>query len=121
MSIKLLFSCFVSFFDLYQEYNNCLISFLSFSELFPAFNRAKEIGNLLSIWSGVSIFNPPPDCFSLLNLIISLKIFTILFGFSIFFFSFLNQLIHFQLHLLTYCFDFYLLPKQYVLNNKNVF
>ena len=34
--------------------------FLSFSELFPAFNWAKEIGNLLSIWFGVSIFKPSP-------------------------------------------------------------
>ena len=32
--------------------------FLSFSELFPAFNRAKEIGNPPSIWLGVKMFNP---------------------------------------------------------------
>ena len=61
MSTKLLQSCFVSFFDLYKEYNNCLISFLSFSELFSAFKWAEEIGNLLSIWFGVSIFNPFPS------------------------------------------------------------
>ena len=52
---------FETFFDLYKEYNNCLISFLSFSELFPAINWAKEIGNPLSIWFGVSIFKPPPQ------------------------------------------------------------
>ena len=63
MLIKLLYSCFVSFLDLYKEYNNCLISFLSFSELFPAFNWAKVIGNLLSIWFGVSFFNPCPCWF----------------------------------------------------------
>ena len=56
MSIKLLYSYFVSFFDLYKEYNNCLISFLSFSELFPAFNLAKVIGNLLSIFGLVLVF-----------------------------------------------------------------
>ena len=44
MSTKLLESCFVSVFDLYKEYNNCLILFLSFSELFPDFDWAKEIG-----------------------------------------------------------------------------
>ena len=37
------------FFERYKEYSSCLISLLSFSELFPSFNRAKEIGNLLSI------------------------------------------------------------------------
>ena len=35
---------------MYKEYNNCLISFFSFSELFPAINWPKEIGNLISIW-----------------------------------------------------------------------
>ena len=39
--------------------------FLSFSELFPAFNWAKEIGNLLSIWFGVSTFKPCPFYFLL--------------------------------------------------------
>ena len=63
MSTKLLESCFVSYFDLYKEYNSCLISFLSFSELFPAFNCAKVIGNLLSIWFGVSIFRHFPIFF----------------------------------------------------------
>ena len=33
------------------------MSFSSFSELFPAFNCAKEDGYLLSIWFGVSIFS----------------------------------------------------------------
>ena len=61
MSIKLLYSFFVSFFDLHKEYNICLILFLKFSELFPAFNWAKEIGNLPSIWFGVSIFKPFPS------------------------------------------------------------
>ena len=56
--------CFL-FFDLYKEYNSCLVSFLSFSELFPAFKWAKEIGNLLSIWLGVRTFNPCPDWFFL--------------------------------------------------------
>ena len=60
MPIKLLHSCFVSFFDLYKEYDNYLFSFLSFSELFPAFDWAEEIGNLLSIWLDVKIFNPCP-------------------------------------------------------------
>ena len=63
MSTKLLYSCFVIFFDLYKEYSSCLISFLGFSELFPAFSCAKEIGNLLSIWLSVSIVNPCPLCF----------------------------------------------------------
>ena len=31
------------FFDLYKEYSSCLISFLSFSELFPAFNWDKKL------------------------------------------------------------------------------
>ena len=53
--------CFL-FFDLYKEYNGCLVSFLSFSE---AFKWAKEIGNLLSIWLGVKTFNPCPDWFFL--------------------------------------------------------
>ena len=35
------------FLEQYKEYNSCLISFLSFSELFPAFNLTKENGNLL--------------------------------------------------------------------------
>ena len=37
---------------------------LSCSELFPAFNCAKEVGNLLSSWLGVSILNPFADCSS---------------------------------------------------------
>ena len=49
MSIKLLYSCFVSFSDLYKEYKISLILFLNFSELSPAFNWAKEIGNIISI------------------------------------------------------------------------
>ena len=56
--IKLLYTCLVIFFERYREYNSRLILFLSFSELFPAFNWDKEIGNQLSIWSGVSIFSP---------------------------------------------------------------
>ena len=69
MSTKLLFNnqpnrYFVTLFDLCKEYNSCLISFLSFSELFPAFNWAKEIGNLLSIWFGVKIFKAFPAWFS---------------------------------------------------------
>ena len=67
MPIKLLQICFASFFDLYKDYNICLISFLSFSELFPEFNWAKAIGNLLSIWFGVTIFKPFPCWFCLLN------------------------------------------------------
>ena len=47
--IKLLYTCLVIFFEWYREYNSCLISFLSSSELFPASICAKEIGNLLSI------------------------------------------------------------------------
>ena len=39
----------VNFFEQYKENSSCLISFLSFSELFAAFNCAKVIGNLLSI------------------------------------------------------------------------
>ena len=58
MSIKLLYNCFLIYFDLYKEYNSCLISSLSLFELFPAFDWAKEIGNLLSLWFGVSIFSP---------------------------------------------------------------
>ena len=87
MSIKLLYNCFVCFFfHLYTEYNNCLISFLSISELFPAFNWAKVIGNLLIIWFGVKIFKPfAPVSFwiFLLKLRIFSTIFNILSGFSI--------------------------------------
>ena len=53
---------FCKFFDLYKEYNSCLNLFLSFLELFPAFNCAQEIGNLLSIWFGVSIVSSFPFC-----------------------------------------------------------
>ena len=49
-----------NFFDQCKRFNSCLISFLSFSELFPAYNLAKEIVNLLNIWFGVSIFSPCP-------------------------------------------------------------
>ena len=56
-----------TFVDMYKEYNTCLVSFLSFSELFPAFNWAKEIGSLLRIWLGVSIFKPSANWFSLLS------------------------------------------------------
>ena len=35
---KTFIDVFVSFFDVYKEKNNCLISFLSFSEIFLAFN-----------------------------------------------------------------------------------
>ena len=48
---------FIDCFDLYKEYNSCLILFLSFSELFPASNRPKEIDGVLSICCGVNIFN----------------------------------------------------------------
>ena len=82
--IKLLYTCLVIFFERYREYNSCLILFLSFSELFPASNCAKEIGNLLSIWLGVSIFTPSPGYFCLLKIRISSTSFTILSGFSIF-------------------------------------
>ena len=33
----------VNFLEQYKEYTSCLISFLSFSELFPAFNCAKVL------------------------------------------------------------------------------
>ena len=56
--IKLLWTVFFNFFERYQEYNSFLISFFNLSELFSVFNCAKIIGNLLSIWSGVSIFSP---------------------------------------------------------------
>ena len=42
------------------EYNSFLMSILSFSELFPASNWTKKIGSLLSICSGVNIFNHYP-------------------------------------------------------------
>ena len=84
MSTKLLYSYFVSISDQYKEYNNCPISILSFPELFPVFNWAKVIGNLLRIWLGVSIFSPSPNWFSLLNSRISSAIFNILSGFSIY-------------------------------------
>ena len=42
---------------------NRLFSFLSFSDLFPAFNWAKITGSLLNLWFGVSIFNPTPFWF----------------------------------------------------------
>ena len=53
--------CFTHFFYLYKEYNNCLISFLCFSELSPVSNGAKEIGSLLSICCGVKILSPCPS------------------------------------------------------------
>ena len=67
MPTKLLKIFFVSFFDLYKECSYWLISFSSFSELFPAFNCAKEISNRLSIWFRVSIFSPCPDWILLLS------------------------------------------------------
>ena len=57
----MLINFFSFFFDLYKEYNNFLILFLSFKELFLAFNCAKDISNLVSICSGVNIFSPFPD------------------------------------------------------------
>ena len=39
-----------------------MISFLSFSELFLAFNWANIISNLLRIWSGITIFSSFADC-----------------------------------------------------------
>ena len=76
------FGCFF-FFQLYKEYNSCLISFLSSSELFPAFNYANVFGNLLSIWSGVNIFCSCPTWFRLLKSRFLPTIFTILSCFSI--------------------------------------
>ena len=67
MSTKILYNIFVSCFDLCKEYKICLISFLSFSELFRAFNRAKQIGNLPNIWLYVSILSPSPSWFLLLR------------------------------------------------------
>ena len=64
MSIRLLQISFENIFDLYREYNSCLISFLSFSGLFHAFNWVKEMGNLLSISLGVSIFKSSPSILS---------------------------------------------------------
>ena len=90
---KLLYTCLVIFFEREREYRSCLISLLSFPELFPALYSAKEIGNLLSIWLGTEIFNPCPDCFCLLNLRVSSAISTISSGFSFFF--------HFQAHFLV--------------------
>ena len=60
----------------------CLISFLNFSELIPAFSCAKVIGNLLSIWYEVNIFSPwfswfsASDFFCLLNFVFSGTFFT---------------------------------------------
>ena len=65
MSVKPLYMFFIGLFDLYKEYSDYLISFLSFSELFPAINWANEIGNLQSIWFGISIFTPCPCWFLL--------------------------------------------------------
>ena len=68
---------FCKFFDRHKEYNSCLISFLSFSELFPAFNWDKEIGNLLSIWLGVRIckpFNWDKEIGNLLSIWLGVKI-----------------------------------------------
>ena len=67
-------------------YHICLISFFSFSELFPAFDCAKEVGNLQTIWFGFSIFKPESCCFQiiLLKSKISLTIPNILSGFSVF-------------------------------------
>ena len=73
----------VNFFEQYKENSSCLISFLSFSELFAAFNCAKVIGNLLSIWLGVSIFKPFPGWFSRLKILNNiLSIISIVFSFS---------------------------------------
>ena len=89
-------SCFLSFFERYKEYNSCLISFCSFCELFPAFNWAEEIGDLLSIWPGVSTFSPCPCWFCLLNLRIFLTIFNISLSFSIYFSSSLMSSVSFS-------------------------
>ena len=65
MSVKPLYMFFIGLFDLYKEYSDYLISFLSFSELFLAINWANEIGNLQRIWFGISIFTPCPCWFLL--------------------------------------------------------
>ena len=50
-----------------------------FSKLFSAFSHAKEIGNLLGIWFGVSIFSPFLCCCLLNSRIIFYILFYILF------------------------------------------
>ena len=44
-----------------RKYSSCLISFLSFCELFLACNCATVIGNLINIWSGFIFFSPYPS------------------------------------------------------------
>ena len=67
-----------------------------FTELFPAFNWAKETGNLLSIWFGVSIFSPSPCC-CLLNSRIFSTISNISFGFLVsFFYSLISSVSSFK-------------------------
>ena len=56
--------CFAQILGLYNECTICLISFLSFCELFPAFNWPNKIGNLVIICCGVNIFNPCSCCLS---------------------------------------------------------
>ena len=77
-----LIELFRKFFLSIQRNNSRLISFLRFSELFPPFNWAKGIGNLLNIWLGISIFSSFPDWISLLNSRI-LSIISIIFSFSL--------------------------------------
>ena len=46
----------------------CLISFSKFSAKLPAFTYERAIGNLLSIFIGVSIFSPSPQVVFIRNI-----------------------------------------------------
>ena len=55
----------VNFFQRCKEYNGCLVSFSSFSELFPVFSWAKEFASLISVWPRVNILSSCHFCFLL--------------------------------------------------------
>ena len=61
VSYKTVVDCLVIFFERKRGHSSCLTSFLSFYELFC--NCANVIGNLRSVWSGVSILSPCPFLF----------------------------------------------------------
>ena len=47
---------FCKVFDLYKECSSCLVSFLSFLDLFPTFDWAKGIGNLRKAFDLALVF-----------------------------------------------------------------
>ena len=75
------YNFFSNFFSRYKKYMICLISVSMFLDVLPAFNCARDIGNLWSIYLGVSILIPLIFCCLLKSRIFS-TILTLFFGFS---------------------------------------